>query len=133
VEGGTETILLVEDEEPIRRSATRVLERFGYTVLVAEEGHIALELFRSHAGSVDLVITDVVMPRMGGRALHDRLRGEGHTVPFLFTSGYTARDVRENATLDPGAPFLHKPWNLSELLVKVREVLDRHGVTRSPA
>ena len=121
--GGTETILLAEDEPAIRRSAKRLLEKKGYTVLLASDGHEALEVFRLHEPEIDLIISDVVMPRLGGLQLYEALRLRGKTTRFLFTSGYTPHDVR-GSTLDPKLPFLQKPWDVDELLRRVRELLD---------
>ncbi len=122
--GGSETILLVEDEPGIRRSAKRLLERRGYRVLLAGDGAEALDVFHEHEAEVDLIISDVVMPRVGGSQLYEKLRDSGKGVRFLFTSGYTARDFRDSGTLDPAIPFLAKPWTVDELLCKVRELLD---------
>jgi PAS domain S-box-containing protein len=125
VTGGTETILLVEDEEPIRRAARRVLEKHGYTVLLAADGEEALALYPQHQDEIDLVISDVVMPRLGGIKFYEALRQQGRTPKILFTSGYTDRDVQHSGPLDPSVPFLHKPWTVSELLEKIRDVLDK--------
>ena len=89
---GTETILLVEDETALRRSASRILERKGYRVLTAADGEEALHMFRMHRDRVALVVSDVVMPRLSGPGLYSALRREGVQVPFLFMSGYTERD-----------------------------------------
>ena len=121
--GGTETILVVEDEPGLRRAAHRVLEKHGYTVLLAENGEQALGSLANTNGEVKLVITDVVMPQMGGPELYRAIRGLGKRVPVLFTSGYSQRDTEAEASLR-GQPFLHKPWTVSELLGRVREVLD---------
>ncbi len=122
---GTETILVVEDEEPIRIATQRLLERYGYTVLLAADGEEGLQIYRDRADEIDLVLTDLVMPRMGGRLLDEALRREaGSAVKVLFCSGYHARDVRERAVLDPRLPFLAKPWTLSDLMLRVRSVLD---------
>lgn len=123
---GTETILLVEDEASIRRSAKRLLEHQGYTVMLASDGEEALELFRKQGGRIDLVISDVVMPRMGGAQLYKALKRQRRNVRFLFTSGYTVRDRASGGVLDPRVPFLHKPWDVDELLRRVRELLDRN-------
>ncbi len=123
-EGGAETILLVEDEESIRRTARRVLERFGYHVLTALDGLEGLEVIRAHGADIDLVITDVAMPNMGGRGLYDAARTSGATMKFLFASGYTQRDLGAIGDIDPALPFIHKPWTLSNFLRRVREVLD---------
>ena len=131
VEGdeGTETILLVEDEPAIRRSAKRLLEHKGYTVLLAGNGEEALETFRKQSVGIDLVISDVVMPRMGGAQLYEALKREYGDIRFLFTSGYHVRDQQGVAVLDPSVPFLQKPWDVNELLRRVRQLLD--GVTSS--
>jgi CheY-like chemotaxis protein len=121
---GTETILLVEDEAAIRRAAKRLLEKKGYTVLLANDGVEALDIFNRHESDIDLVISDVVMPRLGGRQLYETLKRQDKLTRFLFTSGYTARDMRDTDSLDPGWPFLQKPWDVDELLRRVREVLD---------
>jgi PAS domain S-box-containing protein len=122
--GGTETILLAEDEAPIRRAARRVLEQHGYRVILADDGEQALSLYLNHPDAVDLVLTDLVMPRMGGRELFDRIRATGNTVPFLFASGYTRTDSEAADRLGVDAPFIQKPWSMSDLLRRVREALD---------
>jgi PAS domain S-box-containing protein len=121
---GTETILLVEDEEGIRRSAGRILRRFGYDVLVAADGEEALALYRRHRDQIDLVISDVVMPRMGGTGLYQQLQADPHPPRFIFTSGYAARDVGDREALDRAGPLLQKPWTVDELLRRVRQALD---------
>jgi PAS domain S-box-containing protein len=122
--GGTETILLVEDEEALRRTTKRVLERHGYTVLTAADGAEALDAFQAHRAEIALVLSDVVMPRMGGPELLRKLQAAGHRVRFLFTSGYTAPDVEATAKIPSGTPFVSKPWNIADLLSRVRRVLD---------
>ena len=117
-----ETILLVEDEPALRGAATRVLRKSGYVVLVASDGREALELLE-HDGHVDLIITDVVMPRLGGNELIRALRDRGQYIRVLFTSGYPGRgDLPE--VLEPGFPFLTKPWTIPELLAAVRGALE---------
>jgi nitrogen-specific signal transduction histidine kinase len=122
---GTETILLAEDEDALRRAARRVLEKHGYRVLEAANGAEALDLFGRHETDVALIVADVVMPNLSGPQLLRALREAGKRVRVLFTSGYTARDNQETRALDPGLPFLAKPWTITELLRRVREVLDR--------
>ncbi|MEK6767725.1 MAG: PAS domain S-box protein, partial [Gemmatimonadota bacterium] len=122
--GGSETILLVEDEEALRRTTKRVLERHGYTVLTAADGAEALDAFQAHRAEIALVLSDVVMPRMGGPELLRKLQAAGHRVRFLFTSGYTAPDVEATAKIPSGTPFVSKPWNIADLLSRVRRVLD---------
>jgi PAS domain S-box-containing protein len=122
---GTETILLAEDEDALRRAATRVLEKHGYRVLEAANGVEALQLFAEHESEIGLIVADVVMPTLGGPQLLRELHQAGKHVRVLFTSGYTARDVQETKALDPAFPFLAKPWTISDLLRQVREVLDQ--------
>jgi PAS domain S-box-containing protein len=124
VRGGSECILLVEDEAPIRRVARRVLEKHGYDVVVAVNGNDALARFEERSRKIDLVISDVVMPKLGGAGLYKKLSAGGDPPKILFTSGYTAKDFRTSGAIDPSLPFLHKPWSVNELLDKVREVLD---------
>ncbi len=121
---GSETIMVVEDEAPLRRAAMRLLERLGYAVIPAEDGQEAIELFAARGGDVALVLSDIVMPRMGGRALYDALRAGGHAVRFLFSSGYDSDEVMELGTGAPLPALIHKPWSIAELALKVREVLD---------
>ena len=122
--GGTERILVVDDEEGIRRSAVRVLSRFGYAVDEASDGHAAITAIRDAKAPFNLVLTDVVMPRMGGLALYQELRKEGSTVPVILMSGHTADDIDHLADPVSGARFLHKPWSVTDLLRRVRDVLD---------
>ncbi len=124
VRGGTETVLVVEDEEPIRRVARRVLEKHGYRVVLAVDGEDALRKYRDQRNRIKLIISDIVMPNVGGMKFYEILRKEGPPPKILFTSGYTARDVRNSGMFDSSLPFLHKPWSVTELLQKVREVLD---------
>jgi CheY-like chemotaxis protein len=123
--GGRETVLIVEDEEGLRRVAQRALERVGYRVLTAPDGLEALEVYRAHAGDIDLIITDVVMPKLGGIALYRALRQEGVTVQFLFTSGYAAHEITRGDVPEGDLALLQKPWTLADLTLRVREVLDR--------
>lgn len=122
---GSETILLVEDEEAVRELAARVLTDQGYTVLKASNGAEALRI--AEAGSVsdiDLLLTDVIMPVMGGREIADRLTSMRPDLKVLFTSGYTDDTIARQGVLRPGTAFTHKPFSPSELARKVREVLD---------
>jgi CheY-like chemotaxis protein len=127
-----ETILVVEDEPSIRRAAQRVLEHHGYRVLLAADGVEALEVFGNRGSEIGLVLSDVLMPNLDGRELYARLRAGGATVPVVFTSGYTMREL-DSAPLDPAVPFLSKPWAMEELLLKVRETLDRSPASGAAA
>jgi PAS domain S-box-containing protein len=123
--GGSERVLLVEDEDGLRRVAQRALEKVGYKVITASDGVEALEAYRTHARDVDLIITDVVMPKLGGLALYRTLRQEGHSVAFLFTSGYAAHEIMRGDLPEGELTLLQKPWTLADLTHRVREVLDR--------
>jgi PAS domain S-box-containing protein len=119
-----EMVLVVEDEEAVRRIAVRVLERAGFEVLQAPDGVAALELCLAHRERIRLVLTDVVMPRMGGRELAARL-AEGYPhVRVLYMSGYADDAVLRNGALEPGTAFVTKPFNAATLVTKVRELLD---------
>ena len=121
---GSETILVVEDEDAIRRSAQRILERYGYRVLAAADGQEAAEFLREHGNEIDLVVSDVVMPKLGGLQLYEEARDSGAAPPFLFTSGYAPGDVLERVSGEGQPLFLRKPWTVSDLVLRVREALD---------
>jgi PAS domain S-box-containing protein len=121
---GTETILLVEDEAPVRAVALRALRAQGYRVLEASDGAEALELAARHAAQIDLLVADVVMPRMGGIELARRLRAERPRLRVLHVSGYVEPALREEASVPPHSSFLHKPFPPETLVRKVREILD---------
>ena len=122
---GTETILLVEDEDAVRRLARRILEGKGYTVVDARNGADALAAAERHTGKIDLVLTDVVMPGMSGRDLVQRLRARGESFAQLFMSGYTDDEVVRRGVVEEGTRFLQKPFTASAMLVAVREAIDR--------
>jgi CheY-like chemotaxis protein len=121
---GTETILLVEDEEIVRALATRVLSDLGYSVLEAADGGEALEMCQNHEGPIDLVITDVVMPGMSGTLLALELEAQIPGTPVLFISGYTGGALVEHGVLDEELTFLQKPFSRERLARVVRELLD---------
>ncbi len=123
-QGGSETILIVEDEEMVRSLASRSLREHGYTVLEARHGADAIRQLQSRPSGIDLVITDVVMPEMGGRELGRRLKLMRPSLPVLFISGYTGEDVIQRGLMDPDAPFQQKPFAPEGLARKVREMLD---------
>jgi CheY-like chemotaxis protein len=124
---GTETILLVEDEVEVRSLARDVLERLGYTVLESGLPTDAILIAKRHVGIIDLLLTDVVMPRMSGRTLADAVTAERPGIKILFTSGYTDDAIVRHGVLEPGIQFLEKPFTLHALAVKVRAVLDDRG------
>jgi PAS domain S-box-containing protein len=131
--GGSETILVIEDEEIVRNLACRGLRDHGYTVVEACNGSEALQYIREHPGTVDLAISDVVMPEMGGRELAESLALSDPGLPILFMSGYTGEDVVQRGLLDPGAPFQQKPFTPGTLATKVRAMLDQHPRLRPTA
>ena len=123
--GGDETILVVEDETDVRRIIVEVLEGMGYRVLSAVDGVEALELLGRGEGRVDLVVSDVVMPRMGGEELHREARRIYPDLLFLFSSGYGDALVDAGLAGEERAGFIAKPYTIGELAAKVREMLDR--------
>jgi two-component system cell cycle sensor histidine kinase/response regulator CckA len=130
---GEETILLVEDEEAVRTLARLVLESYGYQVLEAADGQEGLTLARNHSGSIHLVVTDMVMPRMSGRQLADRLAEERPNLPILFMSGYTDDAVLQSGASGAGLGFMPKPISPLALARKVRQILDSGKVPREVA
>lgn len=123
--GGRETVLLVEDEDAVRSLAREILTRHGYTVLEAKDGPEALRLSKGHEGNVDLLVTDVVMPRMSGFRLADRLRPVRQEMRTLFISGYPDDALGEHGEPATAFTILQKPFAASDLVRKVREVLDQ--------
>jgi signal transduction histidine kinase len=122
---GTETILFVEDQPAVLDLGCSVLESHGYRVLRAANGLEGLQAVERHQGEpVRLVMTDVVMPEMGGKVMVEWLKATNPELRVLFTSGYTDDAIEHYGVLEPGVPFLSKPYSLSGLLQKVREVLD---------
>ncbi|HEY7601893.1 MAG TPA: PAS domain S-box protein [Methylomirabilota bacterium] len=129
--GGRETVLFVEDEVALRDLMHRVLTKGGYTVLAAGDGLEALALVEGHPGRIDVVVTDVVMPRMSGPELATRLRARDPGIRLLYVSGYTADQLRSQTDLGADATLLAKPFTSDGLLRKLREVLDRPRTPRS--
>ncbi len=126
---GTETILLVEDEAIVRTLTRTILEENGYHVLEAANGEEALHLCKQHPTDLDLMLTDVVMPLMSGRELANRTERLCPHLPVLYMSGYTDDAIVHHGVLDPGTPFLEKPFTADALTHKVREVLDKRPGT----
>jgi len=123
--GGAETVLVVEDEAAIRTLAQRTLESCGYRVLTAADGLEGLRVYQAHAAEIALVVSDVVMPRMSGPELYEAVRRQASSpARFIFTTGYTDREVAARGTIDARTPRLYKPWAVDDLIAKVREVLD---------
>jgi two-component system, cell cycle sensor histidine kinase and response regulator CckA len=122
---GSETILLVEDEEQVRVIAADLLRRQGYRVLVASRPSQALIVSRSHPGGIDLLVTDVVMPEMGGHALAEQLTGERPGMGVLFMSGYSDDAVMRHGVMQSGHALIQKPLTPEAFALRVRQVLDR--------
>ncbi|MGB8800442.1 MAG: CHASE4 domain-containing protein [Candidatus Acidiferrales bacterium] len=127
-EPGTETILFVEDEQSVRELVSEYLSARGYQVLDASDGQQALEMAAAHTGKIQLLITDVVMPRLSGRELAARLTAARPDLKILYISGYTDDSVFRHGVLQGGMDFLQKPFNLKALAAKIREVLERVSV-----
>lgn len=121
---GTETVLLVEDEESVRKMACSTLEEFGYVVLEAADPRQALRLCREYRGAIDLMVTDVVMPQMNGRELAEQAHKLRPRMRVLYASGYMDDETLRRHLLEEGVPFLEKPFTPETLARKVRETLD---------
>jgi CheY-like chemotaxis protein len=121
---GTETVLVVEDQEQVRRVTRKVLEARGYRVLVATNGPQALELSEEYKGTIDILVTDVMMPGMSGRDVAVRLAKRRPKMRVLFVSGYADESIVHHGVLEPGVALLQKPFTADELARKVRDVLE---------
>jgi CheY-like chemotaxis protein len=122
---GTETILLVEDEDGVRALVKQVLSRQGYTVIETRHAKEALEEYERRAGPIPLLLTDVVLPQMSGRELAERLKAAHPEIKVLYMSGYTDDAVLRHGVIGQETAFLQKPFTTASLARKVREVLDR--------
>jgi DNA-binding NtrC family response regulator len=122
---GTESILLVEDEEGVRELTQRILKEQGYKVTCAKSGDQAFSLCGQMEKAADMVVTDVVMPNMSGPELVEKVRARWPNVKVIYMSGYTPNAIVHNGVLDPEIPYLQKPFQAAQLARKVREVLDR--------
>jgi two-component system cell cycle sensor histidine kinase/response regulator CckA len=122
---GSEIVLIVEDDTSIRKLAQKSLQPHGYRVLVAENGEDALRISKEHEGTIDLMITDVVMPKMGGKETAERFQALHPQMKVIYMSGYTDNAILHHGVLAPGLNFLEKPFSPEGLARKVREVLDK--------
>lgn len=120
---GTETVLLAEDEEPVRTTTGTVLRQFGYTVIEAVDGEDALRKFREHRDEIDLLLLDVIMPKKNGKEVYNEIKSIRPDIRVLFSSGYTSDIMHRKGILEEGLPFISKPYTPGALLVKIREVL----------
>jgi CheY-like chemotaxis protein len=121
---GSETVLLVEDADVVRKLAHEVLRRNGYKVIEATDGRTAVDLAARHAGPIHLLLTDLVMPEMSGRQLANYLAAARPDLRILYMSGYAEDAVARQGRIDPGAAFVPKPFTPADLARKVRETLD---------
>jgi DNA-binding NtrC family response regulator len=121
---GSETILLIEDEDSIRAMVLGILTARGYNVLEAGRPHEALEISEKFEGPIHLLFTDVVMPQMSGREVAEQISAGRPQTKVLYMSGYTDHAIAHHGVLNPGVPFLQKPFTPEALTLKVREVLD---------
>jgi len=121
---GSETVLFVEDEESVRELVTEYLTGAGYKVLEACDGAQALEIAAKHQGTIEILVTDVVMPKLSGREVASRITAERPNVKVLFISGYTDDSIFRHGVLEGGVAYLQKPFNLKAIAQKIREVLD---------
>ncbi|MFH2116107.1 MAG: response regulator [Spirochaetota bacterium] len=122
--GGTETVLIVEDENVVREFVAKTLGRLGYGVIAAEHGPAALDVMREVGDQVDLLLTDVIMPKMNGKELYNRLSKDRPGLKVLYISGYTDNVIAHHGVLDDGVAFLQKPLSIASLARKLHQVLD---------
>ena len=121
--GGVGTVLLVEDEDAVRHMTQEILQSNGYSVLDASNGNVAVQVSAEHKGIIDLMLTDVVMPQLGGRELAEKLSVTRPGMKVLYMSGYTDDAIVHHGVLDGRASFLEKPFTPDALARKIKEVL----------
>ncbi|MEF9438725.1 MAG: response regulator, partial [Candidatus Mariimomonas ferrooxydans] len=122
--GGTETVLVAEDEAPVRSSLRLILEEYGFTVIEAVNGEDAIEKFMENKEKIQLLILDVVMPKKKGKEVYAEIKKARPDIKVIFTSGYTEGTIHANGILEKGLNFISKPVLPNDLLRKIREVLD---------
>lgn len=120
---GTETILVVEDYEPLRQLADTVLSRQGYNVILAADGPAALQSLDEHGSDIDLLLTDVVMPDMSGKELFETAKVDHPDLKVIYMSGYSENHLSHKGVLYEQTEFIRKPFTIEDLATKVREVL----------
>jgi two-component system cell cycle sensor histidine kinase/response regulator CckA len=130
VAGGTETLMLVEDNEHVRDLARLILKGAGYTVIEAADGADAINQFRNASKNIDLVILDVVMPKMGGREVMSLMQEINPDTKILFSSGYANQGVHTHFILEQGLEFIQKPYSTESLRAKIRQTLDLKSALR---
>ena len=122
-------ILLVEDEDALRELGVCILTESGYTVLVARNGREGVEVATKNGDRIDLIVTDVIMPVLGGKDMINEIQPILPQVPVMFMSGYTDDALAEHGVLEPGIFFIEKPFSPARLTYKVREILDAAGAS----
>ena len=122
--GGTETILIAEDDAQVRVLTRKILEKAGYHVIEAADGFEAVNLFRDNQDKIQLLILDVIMPKKNGKECCDEIKKLAPGMKVIFTSGYTANIIHKKGILDEGIDLILKPVSPNQLLKKIREVLD---------
>ncbi|MDO9566111.1 MAG: PAS domain S-box protein [Candidatus Desulfaltia sp.] len=123
--GSSETVLIVEDHEDLRKFSQSVLQMYGYKILEAENGEDALRICEEYEGQIDLMVTDMVMPKMGGKEAADKMQSLYPQIKVLYMSGYTDQAIIHHGVLEPGLNFLEKPFTPEDLARKVRQVLNQ--------
>lgn len=121
---GHETLLVIEDDDSVREYTARMLGTLGYRVFSASDGQTAIELFKSQASQINMVITDMIMPNMSGDQFVEAVRQFDKDMKILFVSGYSPYDTGKGMILGPSVAFLEKPYSREQLSKKIREVLD---------
>lgn len=125
IKGGTETILVAEDDAALRKLTSTVLEAFGYTVINAEDGADAIAKYSENRNNIQLVILDMIMPKKSGKEVYEEIRKLSPVIKGIFACGYTMDIAEIKELLDKGMDFMLKPVSQKDLLKKIREVLDR--------
>jgi signal transduction histidine kinase len=125
VKGGNETVLVAEDDASLRELTSIILESFGYTVISAEDGEDVITKFMENRGKISLVLLDMIMPKKNGKEAAETIRKVSPRIKILFASGYTMDIIKTSELAEAGFDFIHKPFQPTDLLIKVREVLDR--------
>jgi polar amino acid transport system substrate-binding protein len=123
--GGTESILLAEDDETVRNMTRTVLEQYGYAVIAASDGQEAVNKYKEHRDKIQLLLFDLVMPKKTGKEAYEEIRALTPGMKVLFSSGYAPDIIRQKVLLEDRMPIVFKPITPTELLNKVRETLDR--------
>jgi two-component system cell cycle sensor histidine kinase/response regulator CckA len=127
---GTETILVVEDEMAVRKLGTRMIESLGYQVQVASDGEDAIEVYEQFDGKIDMIMSDVVMPRMSGPDMVRHLLKIQPDLKYMYVSGFTKDKMMVHGADESEAPILYKPYSIEQLGNKIREVLDKASVQK---